>query len=122
VILTRQSAISRPVVISNGSDGSYSQAGGASVGSWNASIPLAVLSVHPNALRLSCFGQDCVFFKHNIIALTRYRLLHAVGLRIHHDVAPYPNFVVFWVSSFLVKAPFVRLKERLEACRYEVKN
>jgi hypothetical protein len=103
-----------------GDDATFSQTGGARIGSWNATIPYAVLSIHHDALRLSCFGQDYVFSKDNIIALTRYGRLFSIGLRIHHDVPLYPKFIVFWVSAVPMRARFARLKERLEAFGYQV--
>ena len=46
------------------------QKGGARIDSWNVTIPYAVLFACRDSLRLSCLGQDYVFPKDRIIALS----------------------------------------------------
>jgi hypothetical protein len=84
-------------------------------------MPFAVLSGDRNALRLSCFGRDYVFHKTTMERLSRYRGLVSLGLRIEHTVPIFPSFVVFWDSPFAwSRAPFARLKEKLESLGYTV--
>jgi len=104
----------------DGDSAAFSQDGGAHIDSWNTSY--ATLSAHRNALRLSCLGQDYVFPKSSIVALTRQRNLFSIGLRIKHNVPLYPGHVVFWVSLALRRAPFAHLKGRLEALGYAVEE
>lgn len=103
----------------NGNSAIFTQIGGARIGTWNATKPLAELSITRDEICLSCFRRDYVFPKNNILALTKYRFL-SLGLRIHHDVPLRPNFIVFWVSY--LPGPFTRLKEKLEAFGYEVEG
>lgn len=88
----------------------------------NISAPYAELSVYRGALRLSCIGQDYAFPKETIVALTRYRGLFSIGLRIHHSVPLYPSLMVFWVSMAFRRSRYAKLKERLEAFGYEVED
>jgi hypothetical protein len=106
----------------DGDNANFSQNGGARIDSWNVTIPYAVLSAYRDALRLSCLGQDYVFPKDRIIALSRHRGLFTVGLRIEHDVPLYPAFIVFWVAVFFKRTRFTLIKERLNALGYEVKD
>jgi hypothetical protein len=98
----------------------FSQIGGARINSANASIPYAELSIFPNALRLTCFNQEYVFLRSNIIALAKYRGLFSTGLHIHHNVPTYPEFIVFWVSVFDWGSRFTKFKRQLQAFGYEV--
>ena len=106
----------------NGDIPGFSQEGGARIDSWNITAPYAVLTGHRNALRLSCWGQDYVFPKTSIVALTRHRGVFSVGLRIEHDVPLYPGYIVFWVSLVLRRSPFAHLKGQLEALGYAVEG
>jgi hypothetical protein len=99
----------------------FSQVGGVWLGSWSASRPLATLSGHQNALRLSCFDQDYVFLKGSITNLSKFRFI-SVGLLIGHTVPLYPRLIVFWVSAFPFNSRFALLKAQLEALGYEVED
>ncbi len=90
------------------------------IGSKNLTTPFATLSGGQEALRLSCFRQDYVFPKSSIEVLSKHRGMFSIGLRIHHTVPLYPEFVVFWVSPFWGGARFERLKARLESLGYRV--
>jgi len=48
------------------------------------------------------------------------RGLFSLGLRIEHTVPVFPSFVVFWISFAWSRAPFARLKEKLESLGYTV--
>lgn len=98
----------------------FSIRGGAWVGWWSVTWPLARLSGDSNALRLSYFGpswirRDYVFHRSSIQSLSRLRLI-GVGLRIEHTVPTYPKYVVFWVPR--PGKNFVMLKDTLERLGY----
>ena len=101
-------------------DSVFSCRGGASVGWWNVTAPIARLSVDRNALRLSYFFRDYVFFKSRIVALNK---CFYAGLRIEHIVPAYPRLIVFWpsLSPFPSRARFAKLKEVLESFEYDVR-
>jgi hypothetical protein len=98
----------------------FSLIGGARINMMNASIPFAELSVFRKGLRLSCLGNEYFFARDRIVALSRYKGLFSTGLRIHHTVPVYPDFIVFWVSVFLMKSRFASLREKLKDFGYEV--
>jgi hypothetical protein len=102
-------------------DATFSIRGGATVGWWNVTAPIARLSVDHNALRLSYFFRDYVFFKSRIVALNKR--FHA-GLRIEHIVPGCPRLIVFWPSPypFPSRARFAKLKEVLERFEYDVQG
>ena len=102
-------------------DPTVSLKGGASIGWWNVTVPYARLSGDRNALRLSCFRQDYVFDRSNIDSLSRYRCLLGTGLRIRHTVPLYPEFVVFWASSFPWSRRCLVVEEELERLGYTVR-
>jgi hypothetical protein len=88
--------------------------GGARIGWFNASYPLASLTATRDMIRISCFGSEYSFFKDTINGLTGYRGLFSVGLRIAHTMPIYPPLVVFWTDEF------ERLKANLEDLGYDV--
>jgi hypothetical protein len=49
----------------------------AAIGRWHT--PYAILSGDREALRLSCFGRDCVFVKSNILSLRKVRSLSSMS-------------------------------------------
>jgi hypothetical protein len=100
----------------------YTQTGGARLGGFNASWPFARLSATQEALQLSCMGRDYAFPRQSIRGLRRYRGIFSVGLRIEHNVASFPAFVVFWTSVFFWTSGFQRLKAQLESLGYEIKD
>ena len=99
----------------------FSQVGGVWLGSRSASKPLATLSGYRDALRLSCFGRDYVFPSGNI-ALSKFRFMLSVGLRIEHVIPLYPGSIVFWVSGLPFSSRFTLLKGQLNALGYEVQD
>jgi hypothetical protein len=94
--------------------------GGARIGSRNASIPFAKLSISRKGLGLACMGQDYFFGRQRIGVLARQRGLLSTGLRIPHTVPAYPDFIVFWVAVFRPRSRFELLKAKLEEFGYEV--
>ena len=94
----------------------FSQTGGATIGLFNASWPLAKLSATSDMIRLSCVGRECLFLKGNVRSLIRHRGLFSHGLLIEHTVSAYPERVVFWTFGFET------LKRGLESVGYEVRE
>jgi hypothetical protein len=94
----------------------FSRTGGARIGYFNASWPLATLSATSDTIRLSCLGRELLFLKSNIRSLSRHGGLFSKGLRIEHTVASYPEFVVFWTFGFET------LKRNLETLGYEIRE
>jgi hypothetical protein len=99
---------------------SFSQRGGAGIGSLNASWPFATLSANSEALRLSCLGRDYLFPRTSIRTLSRHKGIFSVGLRIEHTEQSFPEFIVFWASAFFWTSGFEKLKARLESLAYEI--
>ncbi|MDB6031069.1 MAG: hypothetical protein JWM16_1407 [Verrucomicrobiales bacterium] len=96
-----------------------SQTGGARLGEWfNASYPNASLSADNNAIQISCLGRDYIFPKSSINKLSRHRGIFSVGLRIEHQNAHIPEFIVFWASIFFWTSGFNNLKAQLENLGY----
>lgn len=93
--------------------------GGAWIGFYGASGPLATLSGDRDALCIS-FGESYVFVKDRIVALRMYRALLSGSLYIEHAVPIYPRHVKF-AFTFGPRSPrFSRIKEQLEALGYAV--
>jgi hypothetical protein len=103
-------------------DSTFSEVGGARLGGQNVTLPYATLSGGRDALRLSCFGQDYVFLRTNLVSLSKFRGTFSIGLQILHTVPTYPEFVVFWISAVPWSSRFARLKTRLERLGYEVRG
>jgi hypothetical protein len=95
----------------------FSQTGGARIGLFNASWPLATFSATSDRIRLCSVGRECVFLKSQVV-LSRYEgfLGPGAGLRIEHANADYPNFIVFWTFRFEA------LRKGLESLGYEVRQ
>ena len=79
----------------------YSQTGGCHVGrnfwwAFNATWPFAGLFIYRDELVLSSFLRRYCFARSDITEITRYGVPFSPGIRIHHTVANYPKFVVFW--------------------------
>ena len=98
----------------------FTQTGGARLGWFNASSPLATLAANTEALRLSCCGREYFFPKKKILKLSRHKGIFSVGLRIEHDDEAIPEFVVFWASVFFWTSGFSNLKAKLESLGYEI--
>jgi hypothetical protein len=97
-----------------------SQTGGARLGWFNASFPLATLSADRETLHLSCCGREYHFPRGTIRRLRRHRGLFSVGLRIEHTRDLLPEFVVFWAAVFFWTSSFANLKQKLESLGYEI--
>ncbi|PIT04583.1 hypothetical protein TSA1_30390 [Bradyrhizobium nitroreducens] len=65
-------------------------------------------------------GTEYVFPRGYISSLAKYRGLFSVGLRIHHGIPTYPEFVVFWIALRWGRTKFASLQGRLEALGYAV--
>jgi|SRR5215467_480583 len=91
----------------------FSQIGGARIGVWNASWPLAWLSATRADISVRCWF-NYTFPKRNIQRLSRHRGWFSTGLCIEHDIPDYSPFFVFWTLDF------AKLKRELEALGYEV--
>lgn len=100
----------------------FTQTGGARVGTLNATYPFATLWVEADGLCVSCLGRDYSFPKGSIRSLSRHRGFVSTGLRIEHSVASLPQFVVFWASLFFWSSGFQRLRTQLEGLGYEIRD
>jgi hypothetical protein len=103
-------------------DSTFSEPGGARLGWQNVTAPFATLSGGHDALRLSCFDEDYLFDRANIVRLSKFRGMFSIGLQILHTVPTYPEFVVSWVSVAPWGSRFARLKAKLESLSYEVRG
>jgi hypothetical protein len=101
---------------------SFWQTGGARIGWKNVTVPFATLSASREALRISCFGKDHTFPRDMIEGVSRHRGIFSIGLRVHHTVPVYPDFIAFWVSLIPWGGGrrFAALKEKLESLGYRV--
>ncbi|HMJ91636.1 MAG TPA: hypothetical protein VK530_17575 [Candidatus Acidoferrum sp.] len=98
----------------------FALTGGARIGNFNATFPFATLSFDSSALHLSCVGRNYHFPRSSIRRLSRHRGLFSVGLRIEHNQAALPEFVVFWASMIFWSSAFEKLQRQLEALGYEI--
>ena len=77
----------------------FEATGGARIGSMNASIPFAKLTVTPQSLRISLtlFG-DYRFTPEQVVSIAAYTRIPILGwgIRITHTVSTYPEQIVFW--------------------------
>ena len=99
---------------------SFSQIGGARIGrsvffAFNATWPLAKLTVEDAELALSCLTETWIFPRVSIRTLRKYRgVFFSTGLKVEHSIARYPPFVVFWTFRFAA------LRRELERRGYTV--
>ena len=94
---------------------SFVQTGGVRIGrGFNATWPFANLMVGDENLTLICLWKNWTFPKGSIRRLSKHQGLFSSGLRIEHDIALYPAFIVFWSMGF------VELKSELEKSGYVV--
>lgn len=105
-----------------GMNASFTQTGGVRFGWFNASSPFATFSGRPDELGLSFFGRDYRFPKDGIRYLQKHEGIFFMGLRIDHTLETVPRKVVFWVPGFRGASEFEKLKARLEALGYEVRD
>jgi hypothetical protein len=89
--------------------------GGVRIGIFNATDPFARLSADRDTIALRCLFKFR-FPRDKISGLRRYRSFFSSGLQIEHKVPHYPGLFVFWTFNF------DRLKERLEALGYSVRD
>jgi hypothetical protein len=93
----------------------FSQIGGARLGLFNATWPLAKLVVDPAELELRVLGIKFTFPKTSITKISVYSALFSKGLRIEHDGnTKAPRFVVFWTFNL------AKLTESLSQSGYHV--
>jgi hypothetical protein len=85
----------------------FTQTGGARLGcgfwAFNASFPLAKISVTDDALELTIrgiFGNCYSFPRGSILKLHKYSSVSLDGLRIEHLVSSYEPFIMFWTFNF----------------------
>jgi hypothetical protein len=77
----------------------FETTGGARVGWFNATWPLAKLSATPEALRVSVMGfGNYQFTPDSVTEITRYTSIPVLGwgIQIHHRVPQYPARILFW--------------------------
>lgn len=87
---------------------SYSQAGGARLDLFNATIPFARIVATPSKLTLVVLGREYVFEGSQVQSLARYRGLFSTGLRIEHSRRDVPSWVVFWTTNYAKLAQALR--------------
>ena len=102
------------------SDEFLCERGGAWIGFYGASGPLATHSGDRNALCLSFAGENIVFTKDRIVALRMSRCLLSGSLYIEHDVPIYSRRVKFAFPLNPWSPRFKRIKEQPEALGYVV--
>jgi hypothetical protein len=74
----------------------FSQIGGARLGLFNATWPLAKLMVNPEELRLWVLGIKFIFPRASITRISEYSKFLSNGVRIEHSNKRAPQFIVFW--------------------------
>lgn len=77
----------------------FETTGGARVGWFNATWPMAKLSATPETLRVSVMGfGDYQFAPDTVTGITRYTSIPILGwgIQIHHRVPEYPARILFW--------------------------
>ena len=78
----------------------FSQFGGARLGTFNATWPLAKLVASPEELKLWVLGIKLAFPKASITRLSKHSGFISTGLRIEHSNPRAPQFIVFWTFDF----------------------
>jgi hypothetical protein len=76
--------------------GMLSVTGGARLGLFNATWPLARLTADANALRLSVLGAPLKFTRESVLELSAMRGFFSRGLQIKHAESAYPKRIIFW--------------------------
>jgi hypothetical protein len=80
----------------------FSQIGGARLGLFNATWPLAKLVVGAEELKLWVLGIKFTFPKASITRISSYSKFFSKGLRIEHSNPRAPQFIVFWTFDLPV--------------------
>jgi hypothetical protein len=82
----------------------FTQTGGARFGrgfwAFNASFPLAKISVMDDALKLTVLCDCHSFPRGSILKLRKYSSTATDGLRIEHSVSSCDPFIIFWTFNF----------------------
>jgi len=94
--------------------------GGAWIGWYGATPPLATLSGNREALCISLGGENHAFAKDRIVALRMYRSPLSGSLYIDHAVPIYPRHVKFVFNFSPRSSRFERMREQLETLGYRV--
>jgi hypothetical protein len=92
----------------------FQQTGGARLGWFNATWPLAKLSATPERVSLSCLGRYYEFPKGSLVRLRKHAGIFSTGLRIEHREVSAPQRIVFWTFDFR------RVTDGLKGLGYEV--
>jgi hypothetical protein len=76
-----------------------SMMGGARLGLFNATWPLARLTADRTTLKLSVLGKALVFSRESVLELIAIKGLISHGLQIRHTDDSYPSRIIFWTFS-----------------------
>lgn len=91
-----------------------SMTGGARLGPFNATWPLARLAADPKTLKLSVLGKALVFPRESVLELIAMKGFITHGLEIRHTQSSYPNRIIFWTfNPTALKAGLERLGWRV---------
>jgi hypothetical protein len=82
----------------------FSQVGGARLGTFNATWPLAKLVASPEELKLWVLGIKLAFPKASITRLSEHHGYFSTGLRIEHSKPRTPQYIIFWTFDFATLA------------------
>ncbi len=85
----------------------YTQTGGARVGSFNASFPLAAISATQDQLRLKvAIAGEYTFRPGEVVSIDRHTLISILGwgIKIVHNKKEYPDNIIFWTLGSPAKA------------------
>jgi len=121
VIISAHLRLRSPASTERGPAGEFLwEKGGAWIGFYGASGPLATFSGDRDALCISFGYESHVFVKDRIVALRMYRSLLSGTLYIEHAVPIYPRHVKF-AFTFGPRSPrFNRIKDQLVTLGYAV--
>lgn len=73
--------------------------GGARLGLFNATWPLAQLAAGAKTLRLSVLGKTLVFPRESVLELIAMKGFITHGLEIRHTQDSYPSRIIFWTFN-----------------------
>jgi hypothetical protein len=74
----------------------FTETGGARIGWLNASWPFAQISADQGNLIISVLWRTYAFTLKQVLFIERYSGLTSEGIRIRHNVAEYPEKIIFW--------------------------
>jgi len=63
---------------------------------FNATWPFAGLFIYRDELALSSFFRRYTFPRETLLRIIPYHLFLSPGMKLEHNIADYPRFVVFW--------------------------